>query len=1350
MNVLARDWQLARARALELLSKEKPFDESEHPRDSHGKFTFSGGGDDAAPAAPKASDNKEVKAALGKNIAHPNLYSIREKVERGAWNLTVEKVKTDYRGTTTKIEINAPIPSNWVKHTKPYPSSGVEYYDPDKVVIDEDGRTAIKIDTEAAIPKKATPGVIYRGMSWEEYQGALENGHFKSRGDYNLGDEQKGLTYYSSDPGQAVSYAHSYAPSAYKAVPGRPAVVVGVADPGDHYVVPQQPTELGIRTPVPTSAIREVYFGDPILAQPGDTEVIQESGRPPMEGSGMSPSVWVNWRKEGDDNVRELKEASRRHPGEGYTDEAYIANGIVHTNDVYDAARALQEGHAVELDQPRTASLLITELGKISKNMIAHGEEATVFNLCKVTIKGTSLFCADAQGIPRVKMPQLTMEQDQPFFDHLKSKGYTVERHDEYASYLRATQNELNGAKVAGIAAAMRSTEGYHSSSNPIFVSNDNYILDGHHRWAAEIGIDATDNVLANDKTMAVWRVNIPITRLLAEAEAFTGGEGKLSVEDEAARKKSLQAKADAHTDWMNECVPEMMSYGKDQIVAVAACLNMWRQAWEESHPDGADDPGPSRPGSDKYDPDEKQIQTILARARKYFDESKHPRDEHGRWTDGGGSDDPAPVPVPAREGTKADMERRYGKPSANWKATASGLNTKEEQRLEDDDNFIRRNIDDSKFISERGKMINAVPYYSEYVKTDEDHSHWNNFITTPKGIANATLMTSVGEDRPTVEIMHLQAVDRGAGRAALEILTKAADQNGVSLKLDPVPLEPSPGSEGVMMPKADLEAFYAEFGFEQVGERDEGGKGTITMVREPRTAEAAPALTPELTPAQVSFVRDWSQAANWTSHQHAARAVVSGTKPENYVCYDCVGDDKERYAKAAKMIDTINELPDLTVPLYRGLTGGEYKPREGYKVGDRFSESLTSWTTKKTLAEDFASGAYAGGPGKGSPEVLTLDIATSVNSKGINVSDNLSDSANALLREAGEYLTTGEYEVTAVNGRDITVRRVGPAKKVNLKKSLKADWLRACARAQTHLKRSAHSDWMDARARVLARAWNEADHPRDEHGRWTDGGGGESESGFTDQMEEAFRIAETTEKVMALAVETAKKLDFNPALIEYTTEDKKFKVGEAEFNYAGSYQFGDSKITLYMNQLNENNAKGVTAHEIGHRKFQLLTEMYKAETALMMKDPGPPPDPSHQYWWGRKGGTDAMMKPDGTLRPPYDKHYPIYQEWTEIGMMRPSLEQDDGITPYSKMYWTEWEKGTVNTNLAYHETMAEITRAQARMGKHAAGTGAGWRRLYALQEKLWAETDKFTRDTSLVGPVKAIFIIDDIRWEVR
>ena len=139
---------------------------------------------------------------------------------------------------------------------------------------------------------------------------------------------------------------------------------------------------------------------------------------------------------------------------------------------------------------------------------------------------------------------------------------------------------------------------------------------------------------------------------------------------------------------------------------------------------------------------------------------------------------------------------------------------------------------------------------------------------------------------------------------------------------------------------------------------------------------------------------------------------------------------------------------------------------------------------------------------------------------------------------------------------------------------------------------------------------------------------------------------ATTTERELKkLAVATAKKLGFNPQFIIYTDEARKFELASMSYNYAGSYQFGEPTIKLYMGQLNEDNIKGVTAHEIGHRKFDLLTKMRKIENEMMMQDPGPPPDPNHPYWWGRKGGSDAIMNPQGEMRPPYDKKYPIVHE---------------------------------------------------------------------------------------------------------
>ena len=57
----------------------------------------------------------------------------------------------------------------------------------------------------------------------------------------------------------------------------------------------------------------------------------------------------------------------------------------------------------------------------------------------------------------------------------------------------------------------------------PLFVSRDNYIVDGHHRWAALVGLDAEDNRLGNDKTISVIRVEgMDIIELIFWANKFT------------------------------------------------------------------------------------------------------------------------------------------------------------------------------------------------------------------------------------------------------------------------------------------------------------------------------------------------------------------------------------------------------------------------------------------------------------------------------------------------------------------------------------------------------------------------------------------------------------------------------------------------------------------------------------------------------------------------------------------------------------------------------------------------------------------------------------------------------------
>jgi HK97 family phage prohead protease len=288
-----------------------------------------------------------------------------------------------------------------------------------------------------------------------------------------------------------------------------------------------------------------------------------------------------------------------KHPGEGYSKHAREVNGVILTTKVADAQLALSQNRKVELDQPRKVSVLLDRLGKVSKEMIDKGKQAPLFNLCNVSVKGESLFCQDNKGIPRAEMPQLDDEQTKQFRKYLKDQGYNIEKDKTPASHLRATQNELNGAKVAGVAETLRNKPDHYSKR--IIVSKDDYILDGHHHWAAKIGLDAEDGNLTNDTKVKISRVDISITKLLEEAEKFTGGKGKKPATESTTGKRYRAAaqvvgeffsegdrampitprKGEDKDTFISRCMHELAQSGterpNDQMVAI--CQSAWRDA---------------------------------------------------------------------------------------------------------------------------------------------------------------------------------------------------------------------------------------------------------------------------------------------------------------------------------------------------------------------------------------------------------------------------------------------------------------------------------------------------------------------------------------------------------------------------------------------------------------------------------------------------------------------------------------------------------------------------------------------------------------------------------------------------
>jgi hypothetical protein len=230
-------------------------------------------------------------------------------------------------------------------------------------------------------------------------------------------------------------------------------------------------------------------------------------------------------------------------------DEHEVIDGITPKKGVYDvgsdvvkAAKLLGLGHHVELSQPREVSTLVSKLAEMVEDAKKKGKDAPIYDLCKVSVKKTNLFCVKTKGVPRVRMPQLkgeplkgsradALERDkrgevdltEKFADHLREQGFSIKRTKERADYLRATQDQLNGASVAAIAKYL---EGGGKIEGALLVARDNYIVDGHHRWAAEVAVDAEDGNLKNDPPLDVLRIDAPIIQILDLANKFAADWG--------------------------------------------------------------------------------------------------------------------------------------------------------------------------------------------------------------------------------------------------------------------------------------------------------------------------------------------------------------------------------------------------------------------------------------------------------------------------------------------------------------------------------------------------------------------------------------------------------------------------------------------------------------------------------------------------------------------------------------------------------------------------------------------------------------------------------------------------------
>ena len=216
----------------------------------------------------------------------------------------------------------------------------------------------------------------------------------------------------------------------------------------------------------------------------------------------------------------------------------------VHTPE--EGVALILKGENVELQDTKAVHTVLSKLGELAIQSKEKGTKAPNFDPCQITVKGTSLFCAEKvrtkefpHGIPRIEMPQFKSKHPVPgseadklprdangevdatdaFLKHLDEQGVDTNSYDTVLSRkLKASQGEMEGVKVAG----MMISKDRDPKKARIVVSGDNYVVDGHHTWAAAVGRDAEDGNLDNDMEMNVVRIGLTMSEIYHLSVAWT------------------------------------------------------------------------------------------------------------------------------------------------------------------------------------------------------------------------------------------------------------------------------------------------------------------------------------------------------------------------------------------------------------------------------------------------------------------------------------------------------------------------------------------------------------------------------------------------------------------------------------------------------------------------------------------------------------------------------------------------------------------------------------------------------------------------------------------------------------
>ena len=181
-----------------------------------------------------------------------------------------------------------------------------------------------------------------------------------------------------------------------------------------------------------------------------------------------------------------------------------------------------------------TKGIVRKEMPQFSSQVDPSKKDSAAFK----TLMAAKGYTSPDQVTPEDLKLEINMEKQ--YQEALKNAGYEINDQEVDATSLKPIQGELLGSKVAAmygtLVAAQQDPQNYGKAASrllePIYVS-DGYVIDGHHRWAAQCAVDIANGAGTNAKmktrTITKGGKPVPIDEIIEFSNKFQQDAGLMS-----------------------------------------------------------------------------------------------------------------------------------------------------------------------------------------------------------------------------------------------------------------------------------------------------------------------------------------------------------------------------------------------------------------------------------------------------------------------------------------------------------------------------------------------------------------------------------------------------------------------------------------------------------------------------------------------------------------------------------------------------------------------------------------------------------------------------------------------------